>query len=218
MPNENNTQTTTAAPATADQKTTTSTAAPEANATPPAAPAPEGKTYTQAEVDAMIKSEADRRVNQAVGNLTQTKSKVADLEKKLAEQMTEDERKRWELEQREAKLAEAEAQAAAEKRQRLALEEANTRKWPISVARLLEADSPQVVKERAEAIEVVAKAIAADIVQQQMATTGGRPASVGASGTAPGVKITMDQLAGMTSEQVVEAFTSGKLAHLTNGQ
>lgn len=75
---------------------------------------PEGqaeKTYTQAELDAAIQAEADRRVSQALAK--QQKKNEAKLKEaeKLA-QMNEQEKYEYQLQQREAAIAEKERELA----------------------------------------------------------------------------------------------------------
>lgn len=62
------------------------------------------KTYSQAEVDAMIQSEADRRVNQAMSKKEREMAKKLTEAEKLAK-MSEEDKYRYQLEQKEQELA-----------------------------------------------------------------------------------------------------------------
>ena len=70
---------------------------------------PEVKTYTQEEVDALLQSEADRRVSQALKKAEEKKAAAVKEAQKLAA-MNEQEKYEYELEQREAAIAEKEKQ------------------------------------------------------------------------------------------------------------
>lgn len=185
--------------------------------TPPAAPAPQGqaeKTYTQAELDAAIQREADRRVAPVANQLTQVRESLKQLEQQRVEQMTAAERQKWELEQQAKAIAADKEALAVEKRQRMALEEVAKRSWPKEAATAIEADSPEGVTAKAEVISKIAQAIADVVVQARLSATGGVPKSVGAT-TDTGVLITKEQLATMDSAAIAKAYTEGKLKHLT---
>lgn len=72
---------------------------------------PEVKTYTQEEVDALLQSEADRRVSQALKKAEEKKAAAVKEAQKLAA-MNEQEKYEYELKQREAAIAEKEKQIA----------------------------------------------------------------------------------------------------------
>ena len=182
-----------------------------AAATPPAAPE---KTYTQAELDAAIQREADRRVAPVANQLTQVRESLKALEQQRVEQMTAAERQKWELEQQAKAIAAEKEALAVEKRQRMALEEIAKRSWPKEAAQAIEADSPEGVAARADVIDKIARAIADVTVHARLAATGGVPNSVGAT-TDTGVLITKEQLATMSSEAIAKAYAEGKLKHLT---
>lgn len=189
-----------------------------ANVTPPAAaaaqPEPAVKTYTQAELDAAIQREADRRVAPVANQLTQMRESMKELEQQRVEQMTAAERQKWELEQQAKAIAVEKEALAVEKRQRMALEEVAKRSWPKEAAAAIEADSPEGVAAKAEVISKIAQAIADVTVQARLSATGGVPKSVGAT-TDTGVLITKEQLAQMDSAAIAKAYTEGKLKHLT---
>lgn len=69
------------------------------------------KTYTQEELDALLQSEVDRRVTSALKKQQQKYDAKTREAAKLA-QMTEDQKKVYELEQREAAIAEKEREFA----------------------------------------------------------------------------------------------------------
>ena len=69
------------------------------------------KTYTQEEVDALLQSEADKRVTAALKKAERKKQDAVKEAEKLAK-MDADERYRYELEQREAAIVEKENQLA----------------------------------------------------------------------------------------------------------
>ena len=71
----------------------------------------EEKTYSQSEVDALLQSEVDRRVTSALKKQQQKYDAKTREAAKLA-QMTEDQKKVYELEQREAAIAEKEREFA----------------------------------------------------------------------------------------------------------
>lgn len=73
--------------------------------------AEETKTYTQEEVDALLQSEVDRRITSALKKQQQKYDAKTREAAKLA-QMTEDQKKVYELEQREAAIAEKEREFA----------------------------------------------------------------------------------------------------------
>ena len=69
------------------------------------------KTFTQAEVDALLQSEADKRVSAALKKAESKNAKAIAEATKLA-QMSAEDKSRYELEQRELKIAEKEKQLA----------------------------------------------------------------------------------------------------------
>lgn len=71
----------------------------------------ENKTYTQAEVDKLIQSEADKRVTDALKKADRKKADAIKEAQKLAA-MNESEKYKYELDQREAAIADKEKQLA----------------------------------------------------------------------------------------------------------
>jgi hypothetical protein len=79
--------------------------------TEPNTGAEQPKTYTQEEVDALLQSEADRRVSQALKKAEEKKAAAVKEAQRLAA-MNEQEKYEYELQQRENAIAEKEKQLA----------------------------------------------------------------------------------------------------------
>lgn len=71
----------------------------------------ENKTYSQAELDALLQSEADKRVSEALKKAEKKKTEAVKEAEKLAK-MNSDEQFKYQLEQREKAIADKEAQLA----------------------------------------------------------------------------------------------------------
>lgn len=71
----------------------------------------ENKTYSQAELEALLQSETDRRVSEALKKAEKKKSEAVKEAEKLAK-MNADEQFKYQLEQREKAIAEKEVQLA----------------------------------------------------------------------------------------------------------
>lgn len=135
------------------------------------------KTYTEAEVQALLQSEGDRRVSSAL------KKQAKEFETKMAEaeklkSMDEEQRKDYEYNQKLQELEKREREFNIAQNKLEATKVMNNRGIPIELVDYVVADDAETMMSNITTLEKVFKACVADAVAQKIATptpkTGGK--------------------------------------------
>lgn len=169
----------------------------------------EVKTYTEEEVAALVQSEADKRVTQAL------KTQQEKFEKKMSEaeklrNMDESQQEKYKLEQRIAELEEANrAFSLAENKATLAKALAD-RNLPVQFVDYLVGEDAEVMMSNVNEFEKSWKAAIADAVSAKLSTSGG----VAKGGTVKQTGITKEEFQKMTLAQQSELYQTNKQLYL----
>ena len=169
----------------------------------------EVKTYTEEEVAALIQSEADKRVTQAL------KTQQEKFEKKMSEaeklrNMDESQQEKYKLEQRIAELEEANrAFSLAENKATLAKALAD-RNLPVQFVDYLVGEDAEVMMSNVNEFEKSWRAAIADAVSAKLSTSGG----VAKGGTVKQTGITKEKKKKMTLAQQSELYQTNKQLYL----
>lgn len=134
----------------------------------------EQKTYTQEEVNAMIQSESDKRVAQAL------KTQQAKFEKKQSEaeklqQMDETQRLNYKIEQLEAELAQRDKDAAIADNLRQATQIFAERNLPIQFVNYVVGEDAEEMLKSINTFDTQWKAALADAVSAKIGSSGSTP-------------------------------------------
>lgn len=132
---------------------------------------PEGKTYTEQEVLALIQKEGDRRVSQAL------KTAESKFEKKFTEaeklrNMDEQQRLQYQNEQLKNQIAEMEKQAALAENTKQATAILSERKLPVQFVEYVLAADADTMMANIDTFDRMYKAAVADEVARRIGTSG----------------------------------------------
>lgn len=112
----------------------------------------ETRTYTQEEVDALLQKEGDKRVSEALKKAERKKEAAIKEAQKLAK-MDEEERFRYELDQREAAIAEKERQLALTENKNEAMKALSTRGISVALADFVVAEDAETMMDNIRLLE-----------------------------------------------------------------
>lgn len=112
----------------------------------------ETKTYTQEEVDALLQKEGDKRVSEALKKADRKREAAVKEAERLAK-MDEEERFRYELDQREAAIAEKERQLALTENKNEAMKALSTRGISVALADFVVAEDAETMMENIRLLE-----------------------------------------------------------------
>lgn len=132
----------------------------------------ETKTYTQEELDALLQSETDRRVSQALKKAEKKNAEKVREAEKLAK-LSEQERFQYELEQREKAIAEKEKQMALMENKAEASKALNERGISIALADFVVAEDADTMMDNIKLLEDEFKKSVKAEVEKRLA--GGSP-------------------------------------------
>lgn len=133
--------------------------------------AADGKTYTQEEVNALLQKEADKRVTEALKKAERKKEKAVKEAEKLAA-MNEEEKFKYQLEQRELALAEKEKQFALMENKVEASKALNSRGIAVELADLVVAEDADTMMENIKVLEnAFKKSVKAEVEKRLSSTT-----------------------------------------------
>ena len=182
-----------------EMKTTTETVSAE-NAEN-AAGAAEQKTYTEAELLAIVQSEADKRVTQAL------KKQQAKFEKKMSEaeklrSMDETQRAQYEFEQKLAEFEQQKREFAITQNKLEASKVMAQRGLPVNFVDYIVAEDADTMLENIKTFETAFKAAVADAVSQRI--SGGTPKGTATKQTG----LTKDEFRKMSLAQQSELYKS----------
>lgn len=132
------------------------------------------KTYTQEEVDALIQSESDKRVSQALKTQKEKFDKKQSEAEKLAK-MDETQRLTYQVEQLQAELAERDKQAAIADNLKQATQIFAERQLPVQFVDYVVSDDAESMLEAINKFDTQWKAAISDKVSQMIGQAGGTP-------------------------------------------
>lgn len=132
------------------------------------------KTYTQAEVDALIQSESDKRVSQALKTQKEKFDKKQSEAEKLRN-MDETQKLAYQVEQLQAELAERDKQAAIADNQRQATSIFAERGLPVQFVDYVVSDDAESMLDAINKFDTQWKAALADAVSQRISGSAGTP-------------------------------------------
>jgi hypothetical protein len=124
-------------------------------------------SYTKEEVEKLLQSEADRRIAQAQKKWEKESSKKVSEAEKLAK-MNEEDRYKYELEQRDSKLAAREKEFALKLNENEALKVMDSRKIPASLVELVVCEDAEEMMKRINLIEEVIKNAVSEQVRDKL--------------------------------------------------
>lgn len=130
----------------------------------------EAKTYTQDEVDALIQSEADKRVTSALKKAEKKKEQAIKEAEKLA-RMNDEERYQHELELREQAIAEKEKQLALAENKAMASEILAQRGISVKLTSFVLAEDAEAMMDNINLLEEEFKASVKAEVEKRLATS-----------------------------------------------
>ena len=130
----------------------------------------ETKTYTQEEVDALLQSEADRRVSQALKKQEAKYQSQMKASEKLA-RMNEQEKYAYQLEQREAEIAERERQLSLAENKAEAVKVLADKGLNVSLVDFVVADDADTMKANIDLLEKAFKASVKAEVEKRLASS-----------------------------------------------
>ena len=132
------------------------------------------KTYTQAEVDAMIQSESDKRVSQALKTQQEKFNKKQSEAEKL-QKMDETQKLAYQVEQLQAELAERDRQAAVADNQKQATNIFAERGLPIQFVEYVVGENAETMLEKINTFDTQWKAALADAVSAKIGSSASTP-------------------------------------------
>lgn len=131
----------------------------------------EQKTYTQEEVDALLQSEADRRVSEALKKADKKREAAVKEAEKLAK-MNEEEKFKYELEQREKVIAEKERKMALMENKNEAMNALASRGISTVLADFVVAEDAETMMENIKMLEdEFKKSVKAEVEKRLAGTT-----------------------------------------------
>lgn len=131
----------------------------------------EVKTYTQEEVDALLQTEGDRRVTEALKKADKKREAAVKEAEKLAK-MNEEEKFKYELEQREKVIAEKERKMALMENKNEAMNALNSRGISTSLADFVVAEDAETMMENIKLLEdEFKKSVKAEVEKRLAGTT-----------------------------------------------
>lgn len=114
------------------------------------------KTYTQEEVDALVQSEADKRVNQALQRKEREINRKLTEAEKLAK-MSEEDQLRYKLDQKEKELAAKESEFALKENKIEAMKVLSERNLPTELVEFVLTDDAETMLENITTMEKIIK-------------------------------------------------------------
>lgn len=130
----------------------------------------EPKTYTQEEVDKLLQSEADRRVNEAMKKAERKKEAAIKEATKLAK-MDEEQRYQYELEQREKAIADKERELALAENKATASMVLSNRGISAELVSLVVAEDADTMNQNIQLLEKAFKESVKAEVEKRLATS-----------------------------------------------
>lgn len=130
----------------------------------------EPKTYTQEEVDKLLQSEADRRVNEAMKKAERKKEAAIKEATKLAK-MDEEQRYQYELEQREKAIADKERELALAENKATASMVLSNRGISAELVNLVVAEDADTMNQNIQLLEKAFKESVKAEVEKRLATS-----------------------------------------------
>lgn len=159
----------------------------------------EGKTYTEAEVQAMLQKEGDRRVTAALKKQQATfETKMAEAEKLRG--MDEAQRKEYEYDQKVKELEEREKEFNLTQNKLEASKVLSNRGLPVEFVDYIVAEDADTMLENINTFEKAFKAAVADAVTKKMASPTPKDSSVKQTG------LTKDEFKKMSLAQQAELY------------
>ena len=130
----------------------------------------EPKTYTQEEVDKLLQSEADRRVNEAMKKAERKKEAAIKEATKLAK-MDEEQRYQYKLEQREKAIADKERELALAENKATASMVLSNRGISAELVNLVVAEDADTMNQNSQLLEKAFKESVKAEVEKRLATS-----------------------------------------------
>lgn len=155
------------------------------------------KVYTQEEVEKLVQSEADRRVNQALSKKEREMAKKLTEAEKLGK-MSEEEKFRYQLEQKEAELTAKEREFTLRDNKIAAMKVLSEREIPADLVEFIVHEDADTMMAN---INLLDKHIKAAVANQVKARLGGAAPKTGLNNNA---ELTTEQFNKMTYAQRVE--------------
>ena len=131
---------------------------------------PENKTYTQAELDALLQSEVDRRMTMLQKKMEKKNQEKVKEAEKLAK-LSEQERFEYELEKREKAIAEKERQMALMENKAEASKALSERGISIALVDMVVAEDADTMMENIKTLETEFKKSVKEEVEKRLSTT-----------------------------------------------
>lgn len=127
------------------------------------------KTYTQEEVEKLIQSEADRRVNQAMSKKEREMAKKLTEAEKLAK-MSEEDKYRYQLEQKEAELAAKEREFTLRDNKIAAMKVLSEKSLPVELVDFVVSEDADAMSENIKKLDKYIKTAIATEVKTRLAS------------------------------------------------
>lgn len=173
------------------------------NEQPTTTEAAESKTYSQEEVEKLIQSEADRRVNQALTKKEREMSKKLSEAEKLAK-MSEEDKFRYQLEQKEAELAAKEREFVIRDNKIAAMKVLSDKQIAADLVDFVVHEDADVMKQNIDRIDRFIKQSVAEQVKTRLASPTPK------AGLASTSEITPESFKKMNYSQRMELYKNNK--------
>jgi len=131
---------------------------------------PAAKSYTQEDVDKLIQIESDRRVTQALNRKEKELSKKLTEAEKLAK-MSEEDKYRYQLEQKEAELAAKEKEFTLRDNKIAAMKVLSEKEMSANLVDFIVHEDAEVMFENINKLEKYVKSIVASQIKSRLAST-----------------------------------------------
>lgn len=166
--------------------------------------APENKTYSQDEVDKLIQAEADRRVSQALAKKEREISRKLTEAEKLAK-MSEEDKYKYQLEQKEQELAAKEREFTLRDNKIAAMKVLSEKEIPAELVDFVVAEDAEVMKGNIDKLDRFIKQAVAAQVKARLASPS--PAKGLSNSTEA---ITKESFAKMSYSQKMELYQTNR--------
>jgi hypothetical protein len=171
------------------------------------APVVDAKKLADAEIARQIQSAIDAKKNTVFTENQSLKKRLEELE---TSKLTEDQRRVYQLEQKEKEIAEKDALVRNREVELNTFEVLASKNLPLELKEFVRDDTREGIERKAAALERHVSALVKQGVEAALAKTGVVPAGLQSDSRQLG-KITREALKTMTSEEIAKAYKEGRV-------